>query len=477
MKEIVHHLSQINDKLNALVSGIPMIVLILGTGILFSVKTKFFQITKIGHILKITVLSLLKKDINSSRKSGEKKSISQFQALSTALAATIGTGSIAGVATAITIGGAGAVFWMWVSAFFGMMTVFAENVLGIYYRKRNEKGEWVGGAMYYIQYGLGTKWLAIMFSIFCVCASFGMGNMAQSNSISDAMSTTFNVPNYITGIVTAALVGVVILGGIKRIGRVAEMVIPFISIVFVVMCLIILLYNIKNIPSVLRNIVCEAFGFKEAAGGISGAIIARAVSIGVKRGVFSNEAGLGSSVMAHCACDVKEPVVQGMWGVLEVFIDTMVVCTLTALVILSSGNILNQGADGSALVILSFQERLGNVGGIFITLSIIIFAFATLIGWSYFGEKAMEYIFGTSSIKIYKVIFVSFVYVGAVLKLSLVWGISDTLNGLMAIPNLIALWLLSALVSKITADYLERKKTGFRYKDNAMYSAYDKELK
>lgn len=454
MKTLVDWIGNINGKIGALVFGTPMIILILGTGIYFSFRLKFFQIFKCRHIFKNTLCTLF----NKKQKKSDNKSISQFQALSTALAATIGTGSIAGVATAITIGGAGAIFWMWMSAIFGMMTVFAENVLGIYYRRKNVKGDYVGGPMYYIETGLKSKWLAVLFCIFCVGASFGMGNMAQANSISDALNTSYGVNFKITGIITALLVGLVIVGGIKRIGKVAEMVIPLISVVFVMFCLVILLFNIKNIPTVFKNIFSSAFGLSATCGGISGVLVKQAVSIGVKRGVFSNEAGLGSSVMAHSTADVKEPVVQGMWGVVEVFIDTMVVCTLTALVILSTGVDSTTSCNGSALVIKAFEKNLGCVGGNFVTISIIIYAFATLVGWSYFGEKAFEYLFKDKSVIIYKTMFIIFIYIGSITELNLVWEISDTLNGLMAIPNLIALWLLSSQVILITQNYLDRKK-------------------
>ncbi len=323
---------------------------------------------------------------------------------------------------------------------------------------RHSKGEWAGGAMYYIERGLGTKWLAVIFSVFCIGASFGMGNMAQANSISDAMKTSFGVRLPVTGIITAILVGLVIIGGIKRIGKFAEMVIPFISVMFVLFSLVILFINIKNIPQVFKNIFSEALGFTSVGGGLTGALVKQAVSVGVKRGVFSNEAGLGSSVMAHCASDTKEPVVQGMWGIFEVFVDTMVVCTLTALVILSTGVMNTTSADGSSLVIKAFEKDLGKAGSLFVTVSIIIFAFATLIGWSYFGEKAMEYLFSTKSVVIYKFIFTAFVFIGATLELKLVWDISDTLNGLMAIPNLIALWLLSGTVISVTDNYLARHR-------------------
>lgn len=468
MDSLINIISQINDTVNSLVWGVPMIILIISTGVYFSIRTKFFQIFHFKMICKNTVCKIFGK--NNSRECNDKKAISQFQALSTALAATIGTGSIAGVATAITIGGAGAVFWMWISALFGMMTVYAENVLGIYFRHKNKKGEWAGGAMYYIEKGLGAKWLAIMFSIFCIGASFGIGNMAQSNSIADALNTSFNIDVKATGIITSILVGLVIIGGIKRIGKFAEAIIPFISVIFIIFSIVVLLINIENIPTVISDIFKSAFGVTAVGGGISGALVKKAVSMGVKRGVFSNEAGMGSSVMAHCASDVKEPAVQGMWGIFEVFVDTMVVCTMTALVILSTKVMDFSSADGSALIIKAFEKDLGKAGSIFITFSIVIFAFATLIGWSYFGEKAIEYLFTSKSILVYKVIFTVIAYIGCILKLKLVWDISDTLNGLMAIPNLIALWLLSGTVIKITQNYLIRQRKNVKYKPQPMLS-------
>lgn len=475
MSRITNIISQINDNVNSLVWGAPMIVLILSTGVYFSIRTKFFQIFHIRLIWKNTICKLFGK--KSTQKTIDKKAISQFQALSTALAATIGTGSIAGVATAITIGGSGAVFWMWVSAFFGMMTVYAENVLGIYFRHKDKQGNWIGGAMYYIEKGLGVKWLAVLFSIFCIGTSFGMGNMAQSNSIADSLKTSFNINTTITGIITAILVGLVIVGGIKRVGKFAEAVIPFISIVFVTFSIIVLLINAENIPSVISDIFENAFGITALGGGISGELVKKGVSMGVKRGVFSNEAGLGSSVMAHCASDVKEPVVQGMWGIIEVFIDTMVVCTMTALVVLSTKVMDFSNADGSSLIIKAFEKDLGRVGSIFITLSIVIFAFATLIGWSYFGEKAVEYLFTSKAILTYRVIFTIIAFIGCILKLRLVWSISDTFNGLMAIPNLIALWMLSGLVIKITHNYLERQRKEVKYKPKPMLSYTQNKIK
>ncbi len=452
MSELI---SKINGEISSLVWGAPMLILIISIGIYFTVKTGFFQFRYFGLIVSKTIFAAFTdKQVRIAK---DKRSISQLQALSTALAATIGTGSIAGVATAITIGGAGAVFWMWVSALLGMMTIYAENVLGIFFRKRNSKGEWAGGAMYYIERGLGTKWLAVLFAVFCVLASLGMGNMTQSNAISGAVSESFHISASTTGLVCCVIVGLVVIGGIKRIGNVAEKIIPVISVVYTLAALAVIIINIKEIPAVFSLIFKGAFGFKAVSGGISGAMIRKAVSMGIRRGVFSNEAGLGSSVIVHSAADISEPAVSGMWGIFEVFVDTMIVCTLTAVVILTGGS-GSFSLDGAPLVIASFRSGLGGFASIFITVTIIIFAFATIIGWAYMGEKALEYILGQKSAFLYRVVFVGFVYIGAVSQLELVWDVSDTFNALMAIPNLIALILLSGTVLKITDNYLKRRK-------------------
>ena len=472
MTKIVDIITSINDAINSLVWGPPMLILIITIGVYYTIRTNFFQLFKIKDIYKNTLKAIFKN--KNVTKSKDKNAISQFQAISTALAATIGTGSIAGVATAITMGGAGAVFWMWVSAFFGMMTVYAENVLGIFFRKKNSKKEWKGGAMYYIEYGLQSKWLAVIFAIFCVCASFGIGNMVQANSVTDSLHQTFLLSPKLTGIIISVVSGLVIIGGIKRIGKVSEYLIPIISIIYLLGTLIVIFANIKSIPFVLKNIFQEALGFGAVAGGITGTVVKNAISMGVKRGVFSNEAGLGSSVMVHAAADVKEPVVQGMWGIVEVFIDTMVVCTLTAFVILTSG-VTNESVggslDGAPLVIAAFKNVLGDFASCLITFFIVIFAFATIIGWAYIGEKAVEYIFGSKSIFIYKIIFIGFIYIGSNMELKLAWNISDTLNGLMAIPNLIALLLLSSTVIKITNNYQMRKNK--KRKIKPMLSAFE----
>lgn len=477
MESFVSVVDRINGVINGLVWGPPMLALIICTGIFITVKTRFFQITQAKEVGKQTFFAIFNK--KSVRATKEKKAITQFQALSTALAATIGTGNIAGVATAISIGGPGAVFWMWISAFFGMMTNYAENVLGIYYRRKNRKGEWTGGAMYYLQYGLGSKKglagaakpLALLFSFFCVFASFGIGNMTQVNSISSAMFESFGVPPIASGVVLALLAGLVIIGGIKRIGKVTERIVPFMAFAYTLGAIIILIINIKQVPSVFTQIFGSAFGFRAAAGGFAGAALKQAITMGFKRGVFSNEAGLGSSVMVHSASDVKEPVVQGMWGIFEVFFDTIIVCTLTAFAILSTGA-LETGLTGVPLVSAAFNHGFGAFAGKFVALAVLLFAFSTVLGWSYYGEKGMEYLFGTASTMIYKVLFVAFILVGATMNLALAWNISDTLNGLMAIPNLIGVLLLSGTVFGITRNYLGRKVSASTPEAEPMLSAY-----
>ncbi len=469
MDAFVQMVGEINGLINAWVWGPPMLALIIGTGIYMTIRTRFFQVTNAKEVSSKTFAAIFKK--SGVRTTKDKKAISQFQALSTALAATIGTGNIAGVATAITIGGPGAVFWMWVSAFFGMMTNYSENVLGIYYRKRNIKGEWTGGAMYYLKEGLHKSKrlhrlagpLAALFSVFCVLASFGIGNMTQVNSIAGAMKDAFGIPHLATGLTVAILASLVIIGGIKRIGTVAEMIVPFMAFAYVVGAIVILVVNIHQLPHVFGGIFAGAFGFEAAAGGFAGSALKQAITMGFKRGVFSNEAGLGSSVMVHSASDVKEPVIQGMWGIFEVFFDTIIVCTLTAFAVLSTGVAGSLDAGGSLitgvpLVSAAFSHGFGSFAGKFVSLAVLLFAFSTVLGWSFYGEKAMEYLFGTGATIIYKVLFICFIVVGATMNLHLAWDISDTLNGLMAIPNLIGVLALSSTVFAITSNYFSRKK-------------------
>lgn len=479
-------IENINGRLGAVVWGIPMLVLIIGTGIFFTVRTGFFQFTKAGLIFKETILAIFKK--KSVLKTKDKKAITQFQAMSTALAATIGTGNIAGVASAITAGGPGAIFWMWISAFFGMMTNYAENVLGIYYRKKNNKGEWSGGAMYYIEEGLRkkrgmkhfSKILAVIFAFFCVTASFGIGNMTQVNSIAAALNGSFGIPFTVTGIVLANAVALILVGGIKRVGRVTEKIVPFMAIAYTIGTLIIIYVNISEIPAVFNAIIKGAFGFDAVSGGVIGILVKKSVTVGFKRGVFSNEAGLGSSVSVHCCSDIKEPVVQGMWSIFEVFVDTIVMCTLTAFVILSSGTVdLSSGlmisdSQGINLVIDAFKTGIGGFAGNFVTAATFLFAFATVLGWSVYGTRAFEYLFGTRSAFLYKIFYVAFIVLGAVMNLDLVWNISDTLNGLMAIPNLIAVIAISDTVIVITNNYIKRRKKRRYTVLEPMISAYPK---
>lgn len=467
---MVKMITNVNSAVNGFVWGIPMLVLLVGTGILMTVLTKFFQLSHIGHWFKNTIGGIFHDKHITKHTDKEDQSISQFQSLCTALAATIGTGNIVGVASALISGGPGAIFWMWIVAFFGMMTNYSENVLGIYYRRKNERNEWSGGAMYYLKDGLGSykgfkqigAVLAVLFSIFCVLASFGIGNMSQINSISGNMKSAFGVPTYVTGIALLILAALVIVGGLKRIASVTEKLVPFMAIIYVVGAVALFVMNIDQCGAVFSAIFKGAFGLRAVGGGIVGSGVKMALTWGMKRGVFSNEAGLGSSVMVHSSSNVKEPVRQGMWGIFEVFADTMIVCTLTAFAVLSSGLVdLETGAvlsssEGSALVGEAFATKFGSLGPMFIAIAILLFAFSTVLGWSHYGSKAWEYLFGTKSMIAYKIVFVLMIYVGATMNLGLAWDLSDTFNGLMAIPNLIGVISLSPIVMKITRNYVAR---------------------
>mgnify|MGYP001088803613 FL=1 len=467
---LVDTITNVNGAVNDFVWGIPMLILLVGTGILMSVLTKFFQLSHIGHWFKNTIGGIFSDKHITKHTGKDDKSISQFQSLCTALAATIGTGNIVGVASALISGGPGAIFWMWIVAFFGMMTNYSENVLGIYYRRKNEKNEWCGGAMYYLKDGLGSykgckqigAILAVLFSIFCLLASFGIGNMSQVNSISANMDAAFGVPAAVTGIALMILAALVIVGGLKRIASVTEKLVPFMAIAYIIGALVIFFANIDQAGAIFSAIFKGAFGLRAVGGGIIGSGVKMALTWGMKRGVFSNEAGLGSSVMVHSNSNVKEPVRQGMWGIFEVCADTMIVCTLTAFAVLSSGLVdLDTGAvlsesSGSALVGEAFATIFGSFGPMFIALAILLFAFSTVLGWSHYGSKAWEYLFGAKSTIAYKVVFILMIFIGATMKLSLAWDLSDTFNGLMAMPNLIGVLCLSPLVMKITQNYVDR---------------------
>ena len=482
-------LAQINDVVNTFVWTKVGVWLLIATGVLLTLMTGFFQVTHIGHWMKKTVGSLFDKKVTGH--TGERASISQFQALCTALAATVGVGNIAGVSAAILTGGPGAVFWMWVAAFFGMMTNYSENILGIYYRRKNHHGEWSGGAMYYLQDGLGSyngmkgvgRILAVIFAVCAALASFGIGNMGQVNKIVKNFTSAFEIKALsskvlyssggtdvtlymlIVGIVIMIIVGFVVIGGLQRIAMVAERIIPFMVVMYVIGSIII-------IGTAFSHIFSMAFTRHAVWGGATGVAFKTIITQGCKRGVFSNEAGLGSSVMVHSNSNVKEPVKQGLWGIFEVFADTIIVCTMTALVILTSGVInldtgLADTGDDSTLVAEAFSTifKVGNVeyGRYFIAIAILLFALTTVLGWSHYGTKAVEYLAGKNApiiTKIYKFAFVLMILSGALMTSSLAWDISDTFNGLMMIPNLIGVISLSPLVVRLTKNYVQRRIKG-----------------
>ena len=493
MDGFLDKLAEFNDMVNSFVWTKVGVWLLIAVGLIMTVLTKCFQVSHLGHWMKKTVGNLFEKKVRSH--TNEKASISQFQALCTALAATVGVGNIAGVAGAIVTGGPGAVFWMWVAAFLGMMTNYSENILGIYYRRKNKAGEWSGGAMYYLQDGLGSKKhmkhvgkiLAILFAIFAVLASFGIGNMGQVNKIVLNFTSAFDIPalsgvvlygegdstitlyHLILGLVIMIIVGIVVIGGIKRIANVAEKIIPFMVIIYIIGSFVVIFSNITVIGDAFSAIFSMAFTKQAAWGGAAGVALKEIITMGCKRGVFSNEAGLGSSVMVHSNSNVVEPVKQGLWGIFEVFADTIIICTLTALTILTSGVIdLKTGATAAGgdatLVAEAFNSvfKVGDVdlGKMFIALAILLFAFTTVLGWSHYGTKAVEYLSGSKAeivTKVYKSIFVVSIMFGAMMTSTIAWDISDTFNGMMMLPNLIGVLALSPLVMKLTQNYVDRR--------------------
>lgn len=476
---MIETITNVNSFVNGIVWGWPALILLGFVGVLMTCMTKFFQLSHFRHWIKHTIGAIFGDE--HVRKHTQDRSISQFQSLCTALAATVGTGNIVGVAGAIAVGGPGAVFWMWLIAFFGMMTNYSENVLGILYRRKNSKGEWAGGAMYYLRDGLGSKKgcktigtvLAVLFSCFCLLASFGIGNMSQVNSMVMNVYTAFNIPQIVTGIILFIAVAAVILGGLKRIASITEKIVPFMVIAYLVGTVVIICMHASVIPAVFVSIFKGAFALKSAAGGVVGAGIAMAMQMGFKRGVFSNEAGLGSSVMVHSSSNVKEPVRQGMWGIFEVFADTIVVCTLTALTILSSGAVdlttgaLTEAAEAvgsSSLMSYAFQQTFGKPGAWFIAIAILLFAYSTVLGWSHYGSTACQYLFGEKSVTVYRIVFVIIVLAGSVMEAQLAWDISDTFNGMMMIPNLIGVLVLSPVVMKCTKNYVDRRIHGKKVK-------------
>ncbi|WP_415755315.1 alanine/glycine:cation symporter family protein [Pseudomonas leptonychotis] len=438
------------NQLNGVVWGPPMLVLILGTGLFLMLRLKFMPLSKIGAGFKL---------MWQGRQKGEAESgeISPFQALMTCLAATVGTGNIAGVATAIFLGGPGALFWMWCTALVGMATKYCEVVLAVHYREKDERGEHVGGPMYAIKNGLGKKWLWLgtAFAIFGGFAGFGIGNMVQVNSMAAALQTTFNVPLWVTGVVTMVFVGMVILGGIKRIGKVAATLVPFMCVAYIIAAMVVLVVNAAEIPAAFEMIFTYAFSPAAATGGFAGAAVMAAIRFGVARGIFSNEAGLGTAGIAQAAGTTNSPVRSGMIGMLGTFIDTIIICSMTGLAIITSG-VWTSGVSGAALSAAAFESAMPGVGGYILTIALVVFAFTTILGWSYFGEKCWEYMVGTKSILPFRILWVVAVPFGAIAQLDFAWLVADTLNGLMAIPNLLSLLLLSPIVVKLTKDYFAK---------------------
>jgi len=446
-------LTSIIGAINGVVWGPLMLVLILGVGLFLMLGLRLMPILKLG-----TGFKLLFQGRNT--KEGEEKEgeISPFQALMTALSATVGTGNIAGVATAVFLGGPGALFWMWCTALVGMATKFSEAVLAVKYREVDEEGRHVGGPMYYIKNGLGAKWkwLATAFAIFGAVAAFGIGNTVQSNSVADVLQSNFGVELWVTGLVLMILVGAVLIGGIKRIGAVAGALVPIMAIAYLGAGLVVLAINADAIPAAIELVFTYAFTESAAEGGFAGAAVWAAIRFGVARGVFSNEAGLGSAPIAHAASQTKDPVRQGLIAMLGTFIDTLIICSITGLVIITSGE-WTSGVSGAALTSAAFANALPGVGNYLVAIALAVFAFTTIIGWSFYGERCVEFLFGVKAIKPYRVLWILAVPVGAVVSLDFIWLVADTLNAMMAIPNLIALALLSPVVFSMTREYFENQ--------------------
>ena len=455
----------INGYLNGFIWGVPAIVCIIGVGLYLSCRTGFIQLRKFGYAIRTTIGRMFKK------KEASDGSITPFQAVCTALAATVGTGNIAGVAGAIALCGPGAVFWMWISALLGMCTKFSEVVLAVHFRERNAKGDLVGGPMYYIKNGLGKKWiwLAYMYAFFGACAVFGTGNATQVNTITAAINTALinynvlspnaaSVSNLVIGIVIAAVVALILIGGIKRIGNVAEKLVPLMALLYVVLAVGLIIMKIDRVPAVFASIFQGAFNPKAVTGGIVGSFFL-SMKNGVSRGIFSNEAGLGTGSIAHACADTKKPVKQGMFGIFEVFMDTIVICTMTAMVVLLSGVEIPYGQTaGAELTISGFTTVYGNWVSIFTAVAMVCFAFSTIIGWGLYGGRCVEFLFGPKSVKIYTAAYALVSIVGATVDLGLVWGISDTFNGFMTVPNLIGVFLLAPVVLKLMKEHFEAEK-------------------
>ena len=460
--------------LNDIAWGPWILILLVGTGIYLSARMGFLQFTKFPYVMKNTIGKIFQK-----QKAGDGE-ITPFQAMSTALAATVGTGNIAGVTGAIAVGGPGAVFWMWVSALFGMVTKYSEVVLAVRYRERNDKGEWVGGPMYYIRNGLGKNWnwLAILFSLLAALAAFGIGNMTQINTIAGSVITliqsfggdtssafeifgvTVPVISLTVGIIVAVIVAMVLFGGIKRIGSVAEKLVPLMALIYILASVVVVMFNLDAMPGIIRSIFAGAFTPDAALGGAFGITIMTTIQKGIGRGVFSNEAGLGSAPMAHASTSESDPVKQGLYGVFEVFADTIVICTLTACTLLcgvESGVEITWGQSaGAELISASFSTVFGSqIGSLIVAIGITLFALSTILSWSLYGSRCCEFLLGSKSVPVYQILYVIVIVIGAFMELDLVWSIADTLNGFMTLPNLVALLGLSGVVIRLTKNHLE----------------------
>ena len=457
-------IESINNVVNNFIWGVPAMICIVGVGLLLSIRTGFLQIRKFPYAMKVTIGRMLKK------REASDGALTPFQAVCTALAATVGTGNIAGVAGAIAIGGPGAVFWMWISALLGMCTKFSEVTLAVHFREKNAEGDLVGGPMYYIKNGLKKQWhwLAYLFAAFGVLTVFGTGNATQVNTITTAIDSALynygviseqNVStlNLVIGIILAVLIGLILLGGIKRIGQVAEKLVPFMAVIYIILAIGVVILNYRNIPTVFASIFKGAFSPASVTGGAVGSFF-MSMKKGVSRGIFSNEAGLGTGSIAHACADTRKPVKQGFFGIFEVFVDTIVICTLTALVILCSGVPVGYGdAAGAELTILGFTSTYGSWVSIFTAIAMCCFAFSTIIGWGLYGTRCVEFLLGTRANRPFMILYALVAIVGATMELGLMWNIAETFNGLMVIPNLIAVFLLSGVVVRLVKEYFDRE--------------------
>ena len=457
-------IESINNVVNNFIWGVPAMICIVGVGLLLSIRTGFLQIRKFPYAMKVTIGRMLKK------REASDGALTPFQAVCTALAATVGTGNIAGVAGAIAIGGPGAGFWMWISALLGMCTKFSEVTLAVHFREKNAEGDLVGGPMYYIKNGLKKQWhwLAYLFAAFGVLTVFGTGNATQVNTITTAIDSALynygviseqNVStlNLVIGIILAVLIGLILLGGIKRIGQVAEKLVPFMAVIYIILAIGVVILNYRNIPTVFASIFKGAFSPASVTGGAVGSFF-MSMKKGVSRGIFSNEAGLGTGSIAHACADTRKPVKQGFFGIFEVFVDTIVICTLTALVILCSGVPVGYGdAAGAELTILGFTSTYGSWVSIFTAIAMCCFAFSTIIGWGLYGTRCVEFLLGTRANRPFMILYALVAIVGATMELGLMWNIAETFNGLMVIPNLIAVFLLSGVVVRLVKEYFDRE--------------------